>query len=309
MDREQGRLDHRSPYSVVSGIVSPSSKSRLRGSVLRPLCSFFLPLALGLAFFAASCSSMSFQYTKIGELSDGTVVQKVTGFPAPSKPPSVGTLSEEDLKASLRRIVVRYHGLISFSKSEPMQLLTVDQVGSFAKVMASEFPTLASNQRIRFSFKDIRKPRDKTEMDVYVDGADIVYYFNMLVANPVYSLNAGDPPFSEAELFEQPGQRTSQALPAAVILLDIANPADAARAALPGILAHIEEQRMLGTVTAEEAAHLKAFAREHPEADASGWRTYWDKRVTLRKAREQSLMDEAAYQTQLKKLEQDLLAK
>src|SRR5689334_23698811 len=94
VDREQGRLDHRSPYGVVSGIGSPSSKSRLRGSVLRPLCSYILPLALGLAFFAAGCSSMSFQYTKIGELSDGTVVQKVTGFPAPSKPPSVGTLNE-----------------------------------------------------------------------------------------------------------------------------------------------------------------------------------------------------------------------
>jgi hypothetical protein len=196
--------------------------------------------------------------------------------------------------------------VISFSKTDPMPLLTDDQAGVFASVLATELPTLSPNQRIRFSFPDARK-RNLNQLDVYLDGAYIVFYFNVLVGNPRLAMNAGDPPFSEADIFELPGQKVDYALPSAVILRDpITGTREASEADVAGALALIQQHRASGLVTDEEAARLRAFVAQHPQVRDQAWRLYWEKRATLKKAREQGIIDEAAYNTQLAKIEGEL---
>jgi hypothetical protein len=270
------------------------------------------PRALALAFLCAlvlvigACSSIGLKRELISRDADNTLVEKVTGFSAPDKAPVSRQIAPEDVTSSLKRILVRYHGVVSFSKSDPVPLLTNEQADAFAAILSRELPSLAGNQRIRFSFKDARK-RNLNELDVYVDGAYLVYYFNMLVGNPKLAMNVGDPPFSEATIWELPGQDISQAVPAAVILKDpIPNTREARAADLAGALAQIEEQRTAGAIPAEEATRLKALAEQHPQVRAATWRTYWEKRTTLRKAKDQGLFDESGYKAQLAKIEAEL---
>jgi len=254
----------------------------------------------------ASCSNLGLKRDLILRQPDGSVIEKVTGFSAPETPPMRSNFSADDIAKSLRRIVVKYHGLISFSLSDPVPLLTTEQSKAYASVLAAELPTLAPNQRIRFSFKDARK-HNLNEMDVYAEGAYVVFYFNVLVGNPALALNAGDPPFSEADISQLPGQKVSYALPAAIILKDpVSGSSEAAAADTAGARALIEENRANGMISAEEAERLRGVVEKHPQVRAEAWRDYWEKRATLKKAREQGLLDDGAYNTRLAKIEQDL---
>ncbi len=260
---------------------------------------------MALLLTAVGCASVSLQKEVLTQQPEGLLVERVTGFSAPDKPPVAAELSAENLDGSLRRILVQYHGTVSFLRSDPVPLLTQDQAKAFSEILAKELPGLASNQRIRFSFKDFRK-KNLNVMNVYRDGPYLVYDFELLVASPKYAMNANDPPFSEVTVAELPGQDVHSAYPKAVYKDPVHGTAEAKSAEMADKLALLAANRSDGSVTEEEAEHLRTLIKDHPETRVEAWRQYWDKRATLRKARAQGLMDDGAYKTQAARLEQEL---
>jgi hypothetical protein len=264
-----------------------------------------LALLLGLPLLGAGCAGLVPKRELISSQPGGTRIERITGFSAPGQMPQALPLKAPDLERSLLRITVRYHGVISFSKGPPQSLLTPDQAKAFAAILAEHLPTLALNQRLRFSFRDAGKG-NLNEMDVYRDGPWVVYHFTVLVGNPKLALNPGDPPFSEADIQELPGQRVWYAHPEAVVKDVIAGSQESLAANVASAQALIDRDRADGLLSGDEAARLREMAREQPDIQVETWRRFLEKRATLKKAREQGLMEDAAYRAQMEKIEREL---
>lgn len=264
-----------------------------------------LALLMVFPLLGAGCAGWVLKREIISTQPDGTRVERITGFPAPRQAPQVLPLQVPDLERSLLRITVRYHGVISFSKGDPQPLLTPDQARAFAAILADHLPTLAPNQRLRFSFRDARKG-NLNEMDVYRDGSWIVYHFNVLVGNPKLAMNPDDPPFSEADLEELPGQKTWHAGSEWVVRDAVTGSQESLAANVAGALALIDRNHKDGLLSAEEAEQLRTMTRSRPEIQVETWRLFLEKQATLKRAREQGLMNETAYQTQMEKIRREL---
>lgn len=317
MDREQGRFDHhpRCPITPVGFPRRVVAWAVRRAQVPRPphrplrrgrfVPATALAVLMALPLLGVGCAGWVPKRELISTQPGGTRVERITGFPAPRQAPQVLPLRAPDLERSLLRITVRYHGVISFSKDAPQPLLTPDQAAAFAALLAEHLPTLAPNQRLRFSFRDARKG-NLNEMDVYPDGPWVVYHFNVLVGNPKLAMNPGDPPFSEADLEELPGQKTWHAGSEWVVRDAVTGSQESLAANVAGALALIDRNHKDGLLNGEEAERLRAIAHARPEIQVETWRLFLEKRATLKRAREQGLMSETAYQTQMEKIGREL---
>ena len=237
----------------------------------------------------------------------GTRAEKITGFRTAEAPPDprVGTLAVADLEASLRRVVVRYTRFTVFFQTDPMPLLSEQQISAYAQILADELPRLTGKQKLRFTFADRRLGRTfEVEMDVYREGIYLVYRFGALAQDRGMGMGDTYSPFM-ARLDPQPGQEVVSRDDAAWVkdplLADVREAATAAgekRALLDAALKEAVAEK-------GETQRLEALlARPAPGLDA--WKTYWDKRRTLKKALDQNLLDRAAYQAQAERLTAEL---
>jgi len=278
LDREQGRVHH-----------------RLR--LGRPVVLAALTLAL------AACA-----ITRQEPLLDGPGLQvrRVTGDrPATVAPdPRTRDLTRLEVEASLRRIVVDYHGAVSFISAGVRPLLSESQVKSFGQVLHRELSTLQPNQRVRFRFRDA-KQNFAVEMDVYPDGANLVYAFLKLVEFPGYTPAPGEMIVPGADLVPQPGQEATRRAP--LLLKDPVVAEEAAQArGRADRLALVDVARADGVIDAAEQERLRALVDGQPRIPLDAWRAYWDQRRTLKKALEQQIVDEAAYRVQLERIQGEL---
>jgi hypothetical protein len=262
-------------------------------------------LAAALAFLAGAAGCTFPKREVILQQPDGTTVWRVSGLaPRPAAPP-LAALSSAELEGSLRRITVRYHRVVSFVKTDPMPLLTVEQAREFAPLLAKELPRLAPRERMRVQFRDARTGNQNV-MEVYPQPPFLVYEFEWLVVNPEGVIGPGGDRQPGADIEVLPGQMTSLRFSVVTLKDPVSgaalDAAQAAKAKTDLILAARSEQIMDDS----EGERLVKLAETQPRVSLEAWRLYLDKRRTLSKARAQGLMDEAAYSAQLTRLEREL---
>jgi len=258
--------------------------------------------AAGIAalLLAAGCATVSRE--PLHQTPGGATIWRVSGLrprPAASAPVH---LTAADLEASLRRIIVRRHGMFSFLKQAPAPLLTPEQARDFAAALLPELPKLSPAQRLRVRFKDANASATSV-MDVFPEPPHLVYEFEWLMVNAEALPIPGSEIRNGADIAPQPGQTVSQKFslvtlkdPAIVPVLDEAT---ALKAKVDMIQAAKAEQAF----DAAEAERLAKLAQGSPKATLEAWRVYLEKRRTLAKARAQGLLDDAALAAQLAKLE------
>ncbi len=238
----------------------------------------------------------------------GTKVVKLTGVRFAETPPDPRTaaMPAVELEASLRRIVVRYSSLAGFDKTEPQPLLSELQISELSQILAAELPKMTEKQRLHVTFTDrhLRSGYD-VEMDIYREGVFIVYRFTSLATYNNQNLLPGEYPHAMGYLQAQPGQvvlnRDTLAWVKDPLVADVRE-ARAAADSKKALLAEAEKNEL---VSKDEAKRLDPLTdRSSPSLDV--WKSYWEKRRTLRKAFEQNLMDRAAYDAQVAKLNAEL---
>jgi hypothetical protein len=262
--------------------------------------------ALAGGLLLASCSL--YQVEDLPGLPGGTRVQRVTGFKPAGTPPDPRTanLTRSDLEGSLRHIVVRYTGVTRWNLSDPRPLLSEGQITAFAAVLAAELPRLRENQHLKFQFDDRENGKGfLVDMDVYREGGFLVYRFDSLATDTSASLMPGDVPRFNAVLVAQPGQEVANLVSRATVKDPLL------AGAREGAVERQDKRALLDAAIAENLVEKRETARletlvqgSTPSLDA--WKTYWDKRRTLKKALDQNLLDRAAYQAQIDRLTAEL---
>jgi hypothetical protein len=259
--------------------------------------------AIALALLTAGCAVTHVE--AVTDAPDGTTIVKLTGYRPASPPPDPRTASPTvlQLQDSLRRIVVK---LTRFSMTDPQPLLSEQQIGDYAQVLARELPMLSDTQRLRFKFKDrnYRKGSD-VEFDVYREGTFLVYWFNALVSDAVNDPSMGGGPTFMAELEPAPGQIVANRDSFAYVKDPLLGGERAPTAEREAIQKQFEQARKNGDIEPEEESRLTAMmARPQPSAEA--WKSYWERRHTLKAALQQGAMDRAAYIAQVERLNADM---
>jgi len=262
--------------------------------------------ALAAGLLLASCSV--YQVEDLPALPGGARVQRVTSVKAAQTPPDPRTagLKQSDLESSLRRIVVQYRGVTRWNLSEARPLLSERQIAEFAALLAAELPRLREDQRLRFRFDDREKGRGfPVDMDVYRDGGYLVYRFDALATDRAETQMPGDVPRFNAVLVAQPGQDIANTVTLAWVKDPVLASIGEGAAAWQGKHALLEAAGKDDLVDKREMERLESLIQgATPSLDA--WKTYWEKRRTLKKAFDQNLIDRAAYQAQIDRLTGEL---
>jgi hypothetical protein len=207
-----------------------------------------------------------------------------------------------DLEDSLRKIVVTYKRTIAFVRSDPEPLLTERQILGFSLVLVAELPKMTAAQRLVFLFDDKRMGRGYTvEMEVFRDGTSLVYRFPALAVNRQLGVFPGETPPFMARLEPSPGiqvsNRDTLAWMKYPLLADLRNKAAEDALKREALQAARDEQ----VIEKGELPRLDPLVAR-PQVSADVWKAYLDKRRTLRKARDQDLLDQAAYEAQVERL-------
>lgn len=264
-------------------------------------------LVAALVLFGAGCSTLT-RSEPVPGAPPGTKIVKLTGFKFAETPPDPRTAATPapELEASLRRIVVRYSGLGGFAKSDPQPLLSELQISELAQILAAQLPTMTVQQRLHITFADRHFGSGyDVEMDVYREGIFLVSRFTSLATYNSQNLLPGETPHALGYLQAQPGQEVANRDTLAWVKDPLVADVREARAAADMKKALLEEAKDKEFVSKDEAKRLEPLT-ERPTPSVDVWKAYWDKRRTLKKAFEQNLMDRAAYDTQVAKLNADL---
>jgi hypothetical protein len=272
---------------------APSKAPRMRAALLGALVGF---VALG------GCT-----WTRSEPVASPVPDTKITRFSGyrygeEASDPRTAAPSALDVEDSLRKIRVSYRGLTAFSRSDAEPLLTERQILGFSLVLASELPKLKDTQRLVFQFDDKRLGRGyAVEMEVFREGASLVYRFPVLVMNRQQTVFLGEPPPFQARLEPSSG-------------IEVVNQATVSWMKYPLLVerrvsAEAEAQKREALQVAKdeglfETGELPRLEKLAARAEVSleVWKSYLDKRRTLVKARSQDLLDAAAYQAQVERL-------
>jgi hypothetical protein len=275
----------------------PLRSLRRFGSILA------IPVAL-LCTCAAGCSQ--FKADPVEGAPPGTIVEKVHSLKAAETPAdsAVANAKLADLEASLRRVVVRYTRYTAFVQTDPLPLLSEEQVLAYAQILIAELPKLKPRERLRFSFTDRYYGRGfDVVMEVYPEGTRLVYSFNALAASKDMPLTDGGSPQFMGILQRQAGQEVKN-LSSLAWVKDPLVPDEREASALADAKVELLEGAK-DLLEPGEAERLEALVKlASPSLDA--WKAYWEKRRTLQKAQQQGLIDRTAYLAQINRLNAEL---
>jgi hypothetical protein len=239
----------------------------------------------------------------------GTSVYKIAGRPAAHPPtdPALATVSEDELRSSLRRIHVRYARFTRFVTSDPLPLLSDTQATQYAAILAKELPGLAPTERLRFTFQDRYFGRGySVDMEAYRDGNAMVYGFYALAVADTQGNSGAWADTSLGQLVAVvPGQEIVKS-GAPIALVDPLLGAERELAAnLEAKKRLLEQARTEALFDPDEAPALESLLTQ-PKPSPAAWKLYWDKRRTLKKAVDQELIDRITYRAQVERLTRDL---
>ena len=264
-------------------------------------------LAIALAFAAGGCALTRTE--PVAGAPAGTSVVKVFGFRPASVPPDSRTASPgvTELEGSLRRIVVRYIKYTVLFSTDPQPLLSEEQIAAYAKILARELPTLGDSERLRFRFTDrhFGKGYD-VEFDVYREGTALVYWFTALASSSATTASTTGSSVFMAKLEQgATGQEVANRETYAYMKDPLLGEERAQAAEREAKQRQFEQARQSADFKPEEEAGLAAIlARSRPTAAV--WKTYWERRSTLKRALEQGLMERAGYDAQVERLTAEL---
>ncbi len=255
------------------------------------------------AVLAAGCSI--FNQRTIATLPDGTRVIRLAALSAREAPPNpaLGALAPLQVEASLRRITVRYSRIIG--SNDPAPLFSERQAAALAPVLARELPTLAPKEHLRVSGHESYRG-GSLEMDVYQDGDYLVYFFYSLGSTEGMGSMSPTDPIYLVKFISMPGQVVRDNSQFAEVRDPLLGNLEKQDQELRDKLALLQAARAEGLLNDAESAELDAAARAKPALSTDAWRAYLDKRRTLKRAREQGLMDDATYASQVKRIHGEL---
>lgn len=233
----------------------------------------------------------------------------LTGTPetqtAPS--PKFNSLSNGQVERSLRRITVRVSKFISFNRGDPTPFHTEAQVDWAKKVMLQWIPKLKPDQRLQLHYTD-QFHQYLVEVEIWAEGNHLVYYFTKLAAEdePSNMETVAGRPANWVTLVEQPGQNVSYD-DRAYILKDRLFSAGA-------ITVREREEKMDAiqaalaskTIGADHSRELSRLVDEAPRISLGDFKTYLDKRETLKKAFSLNLLSREEFETRRDRLKKTM---
>jgi len=264
----------------------------------------WIAAAIALALAAAGCTALRGE--PVAGAPAGTTVIRLTGVRPASIPPDprLASPSVNQLEGSLRRIVVSYVKITAWDRTEPRPLLSDQQIRDYAQILARELPTLRDTQRLRFTFTDRYFGRQsEVEFDVYREGDFLVYWFNELAYDPTLTATTVQTVGKDfmAMLEPSPGQEVVNSSNYAYVKDPLLGEERALAAEREAKRQQFEQARKAGDFDPAETERLTDMMAR-PQPDAAAWKSYWERRHTLKTALEQRLLDRAAYQAQVERL-------
>lgn len=231
------------------------------------------------------------------------------GYPVPAAPPdpTFATFTRTQAQTSLQRLVVVPFGWSVYIEKEPQALLTQAQVQRYATILARELPRLKPGERIEFGFSD-HIGGGVVTMDVYPDGAYLVYAFRELMLDPSSLQGEKAVPRPGGRIEPQPGQIIRQSSPNDAVRVHDPVRADALNAAVARgeRLALIDDALKQKVIAEDEAERLRKALDTRAALPLAVWKTYFQKRTLLQKSFNEQLIEAPAYEQTRKRLEAEL---
>ncbi|MEE8433734.1 MAG: hypothetical protein V3S64_03005 [bacterium] len=233
----------------------------------------------------------------------------LTGTPEPESAPSpkFNQLSEGQVGRSLRRMTVRVSKFISFNRGDPTPFHTDAQIDWAKKVMVEWIPKLNPDQRLQLHYLD-QFHKYLVEVEIWAEGNRLVYYFTKLSAKDESPDRdtAGERPANWVTLVEQPGQSLTfddRAYILKDLLFSVGEKTVRNRKEkFDAIQAALAKQ----IIDANESRELSRLVDEAPRVSLVDFKTYLDKRETLKKALSQNLLTLEEFETRRDRLKKTM---
>ena len=253
---------------------------------------------LGLALALAGCSGQGRNSNEQRANYHRAVTLNGTRETKPAPSPKFKQLSLGEVGRSLRRITVRVSKFISFNLGDPTPFHTEAQIDWAKKVIAERLPHLKPDQRLQLHYQD-QFHKYAVEVEIWAEGNQLVYYFTKLAAkddDPNRDISE-ERPQSWVTLVEQPGQSVSYDDRADILKDQLFGAGDMPVGAREEKQDAIQKALASQIIDAEESRKLSRLVETAPRITLADFKTYLDKRETLKQSLLKNIITREEFET------------